>query len=125
MTKHRKYKGGSAQSAMEHRTALNREHNRMIQSGGGKFFNPPFQENGGTSTATATELQNTRNQQDAFAASDGNAGKSQPAPVTGGGKGKSRKGKSKKGKKRRTKQNKKSRKNRSRKNRSRKNRSRK
>ena len=109
MTKHRKYKGGSAQSAMEHRTALNREHNRMIQSGGGKFFNPPFQENGGTSTATATELQNTRNQQDAFAASDGNAGKSQPVPVTGGGKGKSRKGKSRKERKG-TRRNKKSRK---------------
>ena len=59
MTKHRKYKGGSAQSAMEHRIELNKEHNKMIQSGGASYFNPPFQENGGTSTTTATSTSTT------------------------------------------------------------------
>ena len=113
MTKHRKYKGGSAQSAMEHRTALNREHNRMIQSGG-KFFNPPFQENGGSSTTTATQIEQTKMQSASYAAGDANAGKSQPAPVPakGGGKRKSRKRsrKGRNGRKRRTRRNKKSRK---------------
>ena len=111
MTKHRKYKGGSAQSAMEHRTALNREHNRMIQSGG-KFFNPPFQENGGSSTTTATQIEQTKMQSASYAAGDANAGKSQPAPAKGGGKRKSRKRsrKGRNGRKRRTRRNKKSRK---------------
>jgi hypothetical protein len=122
MTKHRKYKGGSAQSAMDHRTELNREHNRMIQSGGGKFFNPPFQSTGGSEDKTAITLENTRLQQDANAIDDSNVGGSGPAPVPakGGGKRKSRKsnsrkGKSKKERKRRTRRNKTSKKHRSRK----------
>jgi hypothetical protein len=124
MTKHRKYKGGSAQSAMEHRIELNKEHNRMIQSGG-KFFNPPFQENGGSSTTTATQLEQTKMQSATYSVGDGNAGQSQPAPVPtkgGGSKRKSRKlrkgrkeRKERKERKRRTRRNKTSKKHRSRK----------
>ena len=66
MTKHRKYKGGSAQSVMEARNLKSIEHNRMIQSGGTSYFNPPFQENGGTSTTTATQLEQTKMQSAAY-----------------------------------------------------------
>ena len=118
MTKYNRYKGGSAQSAMENRIEINKVHNRMIQSGG-KFFNPPFQENGGSSTPTATQIEQTKLQSATYSAGDDNAGNSGPAPVSAKGgskrksiKGKSIKGKSKKG---RTRRNKKSRKSRSRK----------
>lgn len=127
MTKHRKYKGGSAQSAMEHRIKLNEEHNKMIQSGGATtYLNLPFQSTGSSdpSTKTATGIADIRAQQNANAEDDGNVGGSGPAPAPvpakGGGKRKSKKGKSRKGKsikerKRRTRRNKTSKKHRSRK----------
>jgi hypothetical protein len=123
MTKHRKYKGGSAQSAMEHRNLMNAKQVQLNQTGG-KFFNPPFQSTGGSdpSTKTATEIEQTKMQSASYAKYDANVGGSGPAPVPakGGGKRKSRKNNSRKGKsikerKKRTRRNKKSRKNRSRK----------
>jgi hypothetical protein len=114
MTKHRKYKGGSAQSVMNDRNLKNIEHNRMIQSGGATtYLNLPFQSTGSSdpSTKTATGIAEIRAQQDDNAKYDLNAGNSGPAPV-GGGKRKSRKRKSRK---RRTRRNKTSKKHRSRK----------